>query len=215
MRHSSTGMRERSSSGSSSPSQVALTAWPSRSGAKASMSRTCAASVIALLAASLPQPQQSNERGVRASSALSTSPQCSVSGSPAARAAASAGCHVAKAPSVGLPDRSTPTTPRPRSAAASATVSSAAAQSAHRSKCIRSARLRCSLRAAAARAFTAVDRQDEAHSDVAAAIAATRAAWRRIDSCPAPRRAAQHECRGATLQASPQQGHMPRNTAST
>lgn len=66
----------------------------------------------------------------RASSALSTSPQCSVSGSPADRAAASAGCHVAKAPSVGLPDKSTPTTPRPRSSAASDTVSSAAAQSA-------------------------------------------------------------------------------------
>jgi hypothetical protein len=37
---------------------------------------------------------------------------------------------VAKAPSVGLPDKSTPTTPRPRSSAASDTVSSAAAQSA-------------------------------------------------------------------------------------
>ena len=101
--------------------------------------------------------QKNKKQEGRASSALSTSPQCSVSGSPAARAAASAGCHVAKAPSVGLPDRSMPTTPRPRSSTASATVSSAAAQSAHRSTGIRCARLRCAPRAAAARAFTAVD----------------------------------------------------------
>ena len=123
----------------------------------------------------------------RTSSALSTSPQCSVTARPSSRAVWSAGSQVGQAPTAGLPDKSMPATPLCRSSCANSTVSNAAAPSEGQQQCHAVTWWdgrdgNC----IAARTLPAVDGQQEPDGDDPRAVAATRAAqchvhaWRRV-----------------------------------